>query len=399
MHAHQHNFINMYVYTYTMNYREQSGKQIAERPDHIKRIDDNWYQVKSQSLSYDSWYDVVSTETGFVCDCPDHQQRKVKCKHIYAVEFSKTIRDEISKHVTISPISTQNCPSCNSENIIKKGIRKNRYGSIQKYTCRDCGKWFVFNLGFEKMRASPEAITSAMQLRFSGESLRNVMTFLKLQGIEVSYVTVHNWTKKYVSLMQKYLDKITPQLGDKWRADELFLKVKGNMKYLYALMDDDTRYWIAKQVSDNKYKDDISKMLRDGKELTGKKPKTFITDGAANFHQAYMKEFWTRQKETRPEHIQHIHFKGDMNNNKMERINGEIRDREKVVRGLKKMDSPLIEGYRIYHNFVRPHMALDGKTPAELAKITVEGRNKWLTIIQNASKVTGVNTYNEVTTT
>jgi hypothetical protein len=36
----------------------------------------------------------------------------------------------------------------------------------------------------------------------------------------------------------------------------------------------------------------------------------------------------------------HIHLKGDMNNNKMERLNGEIRDREKVVRGLKKDDSP-----------------------------------------------------------
>lgn len=29
-----------------------------------------------------------------------------------------------------------------------------------------------------------------------------------------------------------------------------------------------------------------------------------------------------------------------MNNNKMERINGEIRDREKVMRGLKKKSTP-----------------------------------------------------------
>ena len=40
-----------------------------------------------------------------------------------------------------------------------------------------------------------------------------------------------------------------------------------------------------------------------------------------------------------------------MNNNKMERLNGEIRDREKVVRGLKKEDSPLLTGYQIYHNY------------------------------------------------
>ncbi len=69
----------------------------------------------------------------------------------------------------------------------------------------------------------------------------------------------------------------------------------------------------------------------------------------------------------------------------MERLNGEIRDREKVVRGVKKTDSPLIEGCQIYHNYVRPHMGLDGKTPAEACGIKVEGENKWMTLIQNAS--------------
>ena len=31
-------------------------------------------------------------------------------------------------------------------------------------------------------------------------------------------------------------------------------------------------------------------------------------------------------------------------------------------------------------------MALEGKTPAEKAEIKVEGEDKWLTIIQNASQ-------------
>jgi putative transposase len=88
--------------------------------------------------------------------------------------------------------------------------------------------------------------------------------------------------------------------------------------------------------------------------------------------------------QTRPIHIRHIHLKGDMNNNKMERMNGEFRDREKVMRGIKKDDSPLIEGYQIYHNYIRPHMGLEGKTPAEACGIKIEGDNKWLTLIQNA---------------
>jgi len=74
-----------------------------------------------------------------------------------------------------------------------------------------------------------------------------------------------------------------------------------------------------------------------------------------------------------------------MNNNMMERMNGEIRDREKVVRGLKKDDSPLLRGYQIYHNYIRPHMSLDGQTPADKAGIIIRGQDKWKTIIENAS--------------
>jgi hypothetical protein len=69
----------------------------------------------------------------------------------------------------------------------------------------------------------------------------------------------------------------------------------------------------------------------------------------------------------------------------MERMNGEVRDREKVMRGLKRPDTPILKGYQIYHNYVRPHEGLEGKTPAEAAGIQVEGENKWLTLIENAA--------------
>ena len=68
----------------------------------------------------------------------------------------------------------------------------------------------------------------------------------------------------------------------------------------------------------------------------------------------------------------------------MERMNGEIRDREKTIRGLKKIDSPILKGCQIFHNYIRKHQAL-GKTPVEKCGIKVEGDNKWITLIQNAS--------------
>lgn len=55
------------------------------------------------------------------------------------------------------------------------------------------------------------------------------------------------------------------------------------------------------------------------------------------------------------------------------------------MRGIKKVDGAIIDGYQLYHNYVRPHMALDGKTPDDKAGIIIEGNNKWETLIQNTS--------------
>lgn len=46
----------------------------------------------------------------------------------------------------------------------------------------------------------------------------------------------------------------------------------------------------------------------------------------------------------------------------------------------------IFDGSQIYHNYVRPHMGLDGKTPAEMCGIEIKGNNKWITLIQNAKQ-------------
>ena len=84
---------------------------------------------------------------------------------------------------------------------------------------------------------------------------------------------------------------------------------------------------------------------------------TLITDCLPAYRDACKKEFWTMKKETRTEHVNAIKLSGNMSNNKMERFNGEIRDREKTMRGLK------------------------GKIPAEACGIQVKGENRWLTLI------------------
>jgi hypothetical protein len=108
--------------------------------------------------------------------------------------------------------------------------------------------------------------------------------------------------------------------------------------------------------------------------------------GQGTFTLGLRPNFGVKKKQLALVHERDIRFGGQIHNNNMERLDGEIRDREKVVRGVEKPDSPLIEGYQIFHNLERPHVALDGKTPADLAGIEVQGENKWLTLIRNASK-------------
>jgi transposase-like protein len=377
-----------------MNGREQRGMRIAQQENQIRRIDADTYNVKSQSNNGE--YRVAKVDGEWRCECPDYLFRHVKCKHVFAVEFSNQIRKEVQIRRIEPETSVQVCRFCGADQIVHAGMRHNKSGDLQKYLCRNCGHYFTINLGFERMRATPQIITSAMQLYFTGESLRNVQKFLRLQGVKVSHVAILKWIRKYVKLMNEYLEKIKPNVSDTWRADELYVKIKGDMKYLFALMDDETRFWIAQEVADSKEKHDARNLLRMAKEATGKKPLTFITDGLRAYHDAYKKEFWT-QKAPRTEHIQHITIRGDHNNNKMERMNGEVRDREKVMRGLKKTDTPILKGYQLFHNYIRPHEGLDGKTPAEACGINIEGQNKWMTLIQNASHQTKVNRQNPLT--
>lgn len=364
--------------------RQEKADIIANTKRGVRRIYHKAYRVISQSGK--GFYHIKMGKQGWICECPDHIYRGIRCKHILAVEISYNLRREVEIAKVEPVVIAESCIYCKSPRIVKDGLRHNKCGDIQKFNCKDCNRYFTINLGFEKMKHNPQGITTAMQLYFSGESLRNTARSLKLIGVDVSHQSIYNWIEKYTGLMETYLEKINPNVSNAWRTDELYLKVRGNMKYLYALMDDETRFWIAQQVAETKYTANVRALLHKGKEIANKRPKTFISDGARNLHDAFMKELFTL-KNPRTKHIKHIRMQGDHNNNKMERLNGEVRDREKVMRGLKKMETPILRGYQLFHNYFRPHEGLNGKTPAEVCGINILGDNKWLTLIQNASKV------------
>ncbi|MGI0016944.1 MAG: DDE-type integrase/transposase/recombinase [Nitrososphaera sp.] len=82
------------------------------------------------------------------------------------------------------------------------------------------------------------------------------------------------------------------------------------------------------------------------------------------------------------------------NNNRIERLNGTMRERVKVQRGWKTVKTELAEGQRIQYNFVKPHMALEGNTPANAAGLDVKGWKELLELAlsTNQARTTKGNT-------
>ena len=277
------------------------------------------------------------------------------------------------------------CKYCDSGNLKKDGLRKTKKGDIQRYACLDCKKRFTANFGFEKTRTKEILVTRALQMYYTGMSVRDISDCFDQEDITISYRSIYNWICKYSKMVSDYLDEIVPRTNSRTmvRADEIWIKVNGNQNYLFASMDDDSRYWLASDMAETKFQHNADKLLQLTKEKIGKSPAHFVTDGLPAYMKSSKKIFGKKTN-----HIRHIHLAGKRsrdNNNKMERLNGEIRDREKVFRGLKKMDTAIISGMKIYYNFTKKHGSLNGQTPSEAALIDVEGKNKWFTLIQNAS--------------
>jgi transposase-like protein len=113
-----------------------------------------------------------------------------------------------------------------------------------------------------------------------------------------------------------------------------------------------------------------------------------VTDGLRAYQDAISKEFFTL-KSPRTEHVRIPNIRNRSNNNMVERLHGTIRQRNKVMRGLdgEATAQTMMNGLRIYYNFIRPHMALNGKTPAQQAKLVSDTEKvNWASLIKKATK-------------
>jgi transposase-like protein len=148
-------------------------------------------------------------------------------------------------------------------------------------------------------------------------------------------------------------------------------------------MDEKTRFHLVSMITKTRETQDAKKVFRQSKKAGNKKPRVMVTDGLHSYKGAFKKELFDHHQSCK--HIADVALQESLNN-VLERMHGSIREREKVVRGLKVDETPIIPMNQIYYNFIRPHMALGGKTPAEAAGVGIAGNDKWIALIQNASK-------------
>jgi putative transposase len=60
-----------------------------------------------------------------------------------------------------------------------------------------------------------------------------------MRGVSLSYETVREWCRKFGQTYANGLRRRSPRPGDRWHLDEVFLKINGQLHYLWRAVDQD----------------------------------------------------------------------------------------------------------------------------------------------------------------
>ncbi|MEO9277651.1 MAG: DDE-type integrase/transposase/recombinase [Nitrososphaera sp.] len=333
----------------------------------------------------------------FICDCPDFTyrsliQKKIEmCKHGYALKFwiaTNSFLNNKPKPKVFAEDSTQ-CDRCGSIRTIHYGKNADK----QIFYCKDCQHKFREPSLLKKARYDPKIITLTLDLYFSGLSLRKVARSVNDHfGLEIDHSTVFAWIKKYIPMISEYVNTLQPKddSSKRWDADEVFVKMKGgnevrdgsHLAYLWNIIDHKTRFLLASKLSERRDTNGAIQAFQEAvKNAHGQKPNLITTDALDAYKAGIPKVLdngvWHKARAG----VNKPHA----NNNRIERMNGTQRERIKIQRGWKSMNTKIPEGMKIHYNFVRPHMALQNETPAMKIGVIKE-RVKWMDLLELATK-------------
>jgi len=293
----------------------------------------------------------------------------------------KRVVKGIMNEITTKAISVDmpQCKFCQSTNVVKNGKRND----VQYYLCKECGRGFVHNKGLPRMRYPIDIVADAVYDYYAGVSLRKIVDGIDQKiGRRPSDSAIYGWVKRLTKIALAEAKRHTPQVGDKWLADECVIKLKDRKKYwLINVIDYDTRFLLASKLSSSRGIQSLKAAFETAQAKANKSPKFMLTDGWQAYQEALEFVFGGDTK-----HVVTTPFKEkDLSTNVIERWHGTLKDRLKPMRGMEKSETYqlILEGFILNYNYLRPHESLKDRTPAEAAKIATFPYKSWLDIIRS----------------
>jgi len=224
------------------------------------------------------------------------------------------------------------CKHCGSRNVIRYGT----YNGNQRFWCKDCKRKFADNDALPDMQTPIEQIGSAVSMFYEGQSL-NSITRLQTQiyGSYPSDSTIYRWVSRFTKRAIKDLKEYKPDVGSVWVADETVLKLDKNTKiWFWDIIDAKTRFLIATHISRTRTIKDAQMLMKKAYDRTGKIPRIIYTDKLLAYLDGIELTFGADTK-----HKQGSPFDVANNTNLIERFHGTLKDRTKIMRGLKNIDT------------------------------------------------------------
>jgi len=271
------------------------------------------------------------------------------------------------------------CKWCGSADIMKYGVRN----GIQEYICLKCKRKFNAKDAPFKMRTEVEQIGASLNMFYDGLSFADIARHLEeTYGNPVNRSTVYRWVIKYTTDALNLLEPLKPKVSDTWVVDETVIKVGGSNWWFWDIIDEDTRFLLASHLSRSRGMLDVATVMRRAWKRADKAPRFIISDALGVYPDGIERIFGAYSR-----HIQAKGITHEINTNIIERFHGTLKERTKVLRGFKTIDTAelILDGFLIHYNFFRPHMTLNNKTPAEVAGIKAPVRN-WTELVRKVGK-------------
>lgn len=174
------------------------------------------------------------------------------------------------------------CPSCYS-NVLKKNGRDRK--KVQKYKCLRCERNFTENTDSQLsgMRYPKRVITFALMLHYRHEmTYREVGSALQKKGIDISYVTVYNWAKKFGGVFERTHGGFRPYTRI-WHVKSNLVNINGEERY-FSSVQDSNRNTLSIIVSKRRIEN--RRLLEDAYKHIGFKPETIMGADADMFKSA-----------------------------------------------------------------------------------------------------------------